>query len=311
MSVKMDFPLAPPMVRPELRSPVAPAPAKAEPVPVAAPATITDGFERVSPGAAPPLVGGSQFEAAGAVGAMTSRLEPYKGLADSMVSLFCEDAKLSELARSDPQQTEKLMTASFLAAGVPPPEAGTMGRACAAQASKGPVGSTLQVDPRTSAETKHKVDSMVESFGPQVRSVADAIKLHDDILSTVQLQEGDTAEGVDAYTSLQLGRLLVDQGIELGRGGFGGDGFHGGEHNGLKPGEHLESLPAKLEPHRDALEKLTDHLLRDSTLDSKAALRKTLWTELKKLPFQDDASRHEARQSLLEAISLRQDRYTE
>jgi hypothetical protein len=303
MSVKMEFPLAPPVVRPELRSPVSPGPAKAEPVPPAPPATIADGFERVSPGAPPPLAGSSQFEAAGAVGALPPRLEPYRNLADSMVSLFCEDAKLSELARTDPQQTEKLLTASFLAAGVPSLEAGGLGRACAAQASKGPLGSTIQVDPRASVKTRHKVDTMVESFGPQVKSVADAIKLHDDILSTVKLEEGDTAEGVDAYTSLQLGRLLVDQGIELGKGGFGRDGFH--------RGEHLESLPAKLEPHRDALEKLTGHLLRDSTLDSKAALRKTLWTELKKLPFQDNASRHDARQYLLEAISLRQDRYTE
>jgi hypothetical protein len=77
------------------------------------------------------------------------------------------------------------------------------------------------------------------------------------------------------------------------------------------PGEPLEELPSKLEPHRGALEKLTDELLRDPKLDSDAKLRKALWSELKKLPLQDDAVRHDARQYLLEEFSLRQDRYTE
>jgi len=354
MSLKIESPRPPQVSRPEVRSPVSPGFAKGEPAPSATPRPISDGFERVAPGVSNKVPGGSGFEGVGSsLRPLPKRLEGSKPLADNVVKFFAQDAKLRELGHSDPSKARQVLQASFRAEGLsardaklltqryawPELESGLgksalTGAGASQELSDTSAGNTtlsedgeVLAEIRTtgttrptdglSQETMDKAMGMVDALDlSQLKNWGDVEKLGNEITRSVELQDGESKQALDAYVALKLGERLVSEGIDLGKAaggklGSGQDGFEGLQNGGFVPGEQLEELPRELEPHRGALEKLTDTLLRDPKLDSDAKLRKALWSELKRLPLQGDAVRHDARQYLLEELSLRQDRYTE
>ncbi|HYI00009.1 hypothetical protein [Hyalangium sp.] len=180
-------------------------------------------------------------------------------------------------------------------------------------------GTSRPTDPLgyVSADTQGKASSLIDALDfKDVKSWGDIQKISKDLSDKVELTADESKDALDAYINLKLAERVVLEGIDLGKDvggkiGPGKDDFDDIKNGGFVPGERLEELPKALEPHRGALEKLTDKLLRDPKLDNDVKLRKALWSELKGLPLQDDRLRHDTRQYLLEELSLRQDRYTE
>jgi hypothetical protein len=318
MSVKLKLPLPAPVLRPEPRPPVSPGFAKGEPVPSAPPSVRTDGFERASPGAQTSALGGSRFEKAGAVKALSPRQEKYKSLVDNLVDQIVADDKLREQLLNDDPKVRETIIRSLELQGVPPGFAKHLAdnqilpQAKAVAGSSGS-GTTRPIDAFSNLSPESK-QSAADYFTPllnDAKTFEDHQRILGATLENVKLADGESIESLKAFAALKLGESMTDKGITPRKLGPGADGFQGNANGGIVPDRLLEELPTKLEPHRDALEKLTDRLLRDPQMDNDARLRKTLWGELKKLPFQGNSLRREARQHLLEEISLRQDRYTE
>jgi hypothetical protein len=346
MSLKIESPRPPPQVsRPEVQRQVAPSIAKGEPAPSARPGPVSDRFERVSPSTGTQVSGGSKYEGAGSVRPLPKRLEGSKPLADKVVNFFAQDSKLAELGRSDPGKASQILKASFMAGGLSKRDATLLSKRYAepqlkdllqgANTSAGKAGDVQQDAPvaqalgiRTSGGTsgdrealsqvsKDAADLLVKGTDfSQVKNWGDIQKISKELSEKVPLQDGDSKEALDAFINLKLAERVVLEGIDLGKDvggkiGPGKDDFENIQNGGFVPGERLEDLPREMEPQRAELERLTDKLLRDPKLDNDTKLRKALWSELKKLPFQDDKLRHDTRQYLLEEFSLRQDRYTE
>jgi hypothetical protein len=355
MSLKIESPRLPQVSRPEVRIPMAPSIARGEPAPSAMPRPLSDGFERLAPHVGHKAPGGSRFEGVGsALRPLPQRLEQSARLADNVVKFFAQDSKLQELGRSDPRKARQILQASFQASGLSsrdakiltnryaaPQLAGALGKGSLEGSTSTPrfadtsstggsglseaeedalasirtTGTTRPTDGLADM-TKDTVNQLINGADPaQFKTWGDVEKFTNQVLHSVQLQDGDSKEALKAYVALKLGERLVSEGIDLGKNtggkiGPGKDAFEGLQQGGFVPSEPLEDLPRELEPHRETLSKLTDTLLRDAKLDNDAKLRKALWSELKKLPLQDDAVRHDARQYLLEELSLRQDRYT-
>jgi hypothetical protein len=276
----------------------------------------TDGFERASAGAQPPALGGSRFEGAGPVKALHPRLEKYKSLLGNVVGQILADDKLSErVANRDPKTLDSIQNALVLAGMSSHVAKYATDKVIVplVSAARSGSGSTRPLDDygyTLSTGTQQGATDYFTSLLDNAKTVEDYRRILDDTVAHVKLAEGETVDALRAFTAIKLGESMKEKGIGPGRVP-GRDWFQGHENGGIVPDERLEDLPAKLEPHREVLEKLTGQLLRDSKLDNDGRLRKALWGELKKLPFPNDGVRRVARQHLLEEMALRQDRYVE
>lgn len=315
MTVKLEIPRPTPVVSPEVRTPVAPGFAPGEPAPSATPAVATDGFERASAGTSSVGVGGSQFETAGAVTALGQLSESDKRMVDDMVSLFRQEhpGELGEeelkLAGATFYDTFRL-TGHTVGQSV---QAADYGVRMLRSGGTGTGGTSTQGD---GCYLRSAQVGYIHEQADGAETLDDFHNLFDRLSTEMKPEEGQDPEMFKTAIGFELGKIMVEKGI--GAGQLVGarvlsrqDGFQGRGNGGFVPGDRLEGLPRKLEPHREALEKLTGRLLRDSKLDNDAHLRKALWGELKQLPFPNDGLRRVARQHLLEEISVRQDRYTE